>query len=297
MITALHQVFGRKYGETFIYPANGTSSASLYFSTRVYDLSINWGDGSTINYTTLKNTDFTITSAVNILTHNYSTPFIGNIIISSNIVNDIYSLKIQPTTSDKLNIQNFETFINQFKNLYSLSITNDLNSDIKRAVLKGDLSRIPDSIERFQIDYLGAYYNNETDLYINLSNFNPTSKLKFFERRNLNDYWTRNINIYGDLSKIPPLVNYFSVKRNLANTLTYTAGRIWASSFDTLDIGNASLSTAETDNLLIDMANSITTAIGGKIIRLANCYRTSASNTAVSYLQSLGFTITVAGVI
>lgn len=48
----------------------------------------------------------------------------------------------------------------------------------------------------------------------------------------------------------------------------------------------------ENGNILIDLANSVTSAIGDKVIYLRGA-RTSASDSAVSYLEGLGFTVTI----
>jgi hypothetical protein len=289
-------IFGRKYGTNYLYPVNGSTDIALYFSTRTDNLTINWGDGSSSLYTTSKNIDFTISSGTD-LKKGYSSAFVGNVSIISPKKDDIYSLRIQPKTTDKLNILDFESFINQFQNLYSLVISNELISDFQRATLKGDLSKIPNSLERFQIEYIGGYYNNATDFYLNISNFSTQSKLKWFNRPNLNNYWTRTLTVYGDLSKLPPQIQYFNLEINSNTVFTYTSGKVWESSFDTLNLGNGSLSVTDTDNLLIDLNNSITTAIGSKIINLANCYRTSLSDSAVVSLQAKGYTVTVLGVV
>lgn len=294
MITALHQVFGRKYAGVATVGNNSTEFIG-FISTRNGNVSVDWGDGVIENITTYKNVDFTNYpegSANGRILHTYSSASIRDIKINLlNGFNDMYSLKFSSYYGSYYNmlyILDWGAFIKQFTNLYSFYY----NVGTPGQTIKGDLSQIPNSLERIYIGNIAL--QNNTDLYLNLSNFSSASQLKYFSS---GFYPSKSFqNIYGDLSKLPPLINYFLLSQNLANTLTYTAGRIWASSFDTLDIGNATLSATETDNLFNDMANSITTAIGSKIIRLANCYRTPASNPAVTYLQSLGFTITVAGI-
>ena len=294
MITAHHLVFGRKYGGIayWLVNTNIANPTAVYFgiSTKNGNIEIDWKDGTPkTTYTTSKNIDSTL-SANNstnlyLLPHHY---FPANFIASVELnclggLNDVYSLYFGGY--GMVINQDFGSFINQFASLYSLNI--DIPHSV--AYLNGDVSQIPNSVEKFYI----RDFRNSGNLYLNISNFNINSQLNEFKSIDGNYNHNGFTNVYGDLAKLPPLIKIFTLKDNLANTLTYTSGKIWASSFDTLDIGNASLSVTDTDNLLIDMANSITTAIGSKVIRLANCYRTTASNSAVAYLQSLGFTITV----
>lgn len=296
MITALHQVFGRQYAG-FAYWAINTNIANPtanYFgiSTINGNIEIDWKDGSSkTNYITTKNTDTTLsinnnTNVSLMPPHTFPSNFIQDVEIKClSGLNDVYSLYFGGY-GIVIN-QDFSSFLNQFPNLYSINI--DIPHSV--AYLNGDISLIPNKVEKIYIRDL----RNSGNLYLNISNFNVNSQLKEF--KSIYGQYGHNgfTNIYGDLSKLPPLIKIFTLRDNLANTLTYTAGRTWASSFDTLDLGNATMSYSDIDNLLNDMANSITTAIGSKIIRLANCYRTPASNTAVAYLQSLGFTITVLG--
>ncbi len=294
MITAHHLVFGRKYGGIAYWLVN-TNIANPFFdyfgiSTKNGNIEIDWKDGTPkTTYITSKNIDSTLSannsSNVSLLPpHSFPANFIASVELNClGGLNDVYSLYFGGY--GMVINQDFSIFINQFTSLYSINI------DIPHydAYLNGDISQIPNSVEKFYIRDL----RNSGNLYLNISNFNINSQLKEF--KSIDGYYNHNgfTNIYGDLSKLPPLIKIFTLKDNLANTLTYTSGKVWSSSFDTLDLGNATLSATDTDNLLIDMANSITTAIGSKVIRLANCYRTTASNTAVAYLQSLGFTITV----
>lgn len=302
MITALHQVFGRKYGGNVAsIPFSNITFSQLFFSTRSGNCVINWGDGTTQNFTPSKNIDVINSLPIDAY-HTYSTAYTGNIDITfNNGLADVYSLFLNipqnNTQSNTYNIQDFNIFINQFSNLYSLRISNYLVfASTQKCNIKGNIADVPNSVERIELGHMGALVN-PNDLYLDVTNFKVGSQLKWLNRNmasaggGLVTTWQT----YGNLAKLPSQLYYFKLAGN-AGTFTYSGTKVWASSFDTLDIGNASLSTAETDNLLIDMANSITTAIGGKVIRLANSIRTTASNSAVSYLQSLGFTITVLGV-
>lgn len=292
MITAHHLVFGRKYIGIAYWAIDTNTLGSAYrainISTRNSDISVDWKDGITNNYTTSKNLDFTTianNSNNGILSHTYSSAVVANIEIKINSgLSDVYSLHFGGY-GFLLN-SDFGAFVKQFSNLYSLNI--DIPHSV--AFLSGDISQIPDSLEKIYIRDL----MNSGNLYLNISNFNINSQLKEF--KSIDGQYNHNgfTNVYGDLSKLPPLVKIFTLKDNLANTFTYTTGKVWASSFDTLDIGNATIGTfQEVDNLLIDMNNSITTAIGAKIIRLAKCTRSNASDNAVASLTAKGFTITI----
>ena len=284
-------IFGRKYGEIANWAINtslGTTWRSLSFSTRSGNLIVNWGDGLSNSYTVVKNLDCTTISNASMggteISHTYSS-FVGNALLNfSNGINDVYSINIG--NGNFLLGSDWSTFINQFTNLYSINIDTPHNV----CYINGDASQIPNSVEKFYI----RDFRNSGSFYMNVSNFSNLSQLKEFKSID-GLYGVHNTfnNIYGDLSKLPPLIQIFTLRDNLDNTFTYTSGRTWASSFDTLNLGNAKLSITDTDNLLIDMANSITTAIGSKVINLANCIRSSVSDTAVAYLRSLGFTITV----
>lgn len=301
MITALHQVFGRKYRGLFKIPYFDVTRTDFNISTRSQDLVVKKLDGTTSNYTTSKLIDATLSNnsyevGVDLFTSTYGSSISGDIEITSLGGNsDIYSLflnggLIQNTTTSKLNIQDFGNFIKQFPNLYSYRIFYSCYGENNRMpIIKGDLADVPASVERIRLDGFEVL-NNSTDVYFNFNSFPVNSQLKYFNYDGVG-----TLKFIGDLAKLPINCRYFKTVR-AANTSSISySSKAWASSFDTLDIGNATLSDTETDNLFNDMANSINTAIGGKIIRLVNCYRTSASNTAVTYLQSLGFTITVLG--
>ena len=311
MITAHHLVFGRKYGETFTLDIQASRGMHYQFSTYEGDAYIDWGNGTYSNYSTPKLLDFTnydrqtgfYAYANEMILMATPIDFTTKVRLNKGF-KDVYSIAFFESGYRSSNsypygkfvINDFGIFINQFINLKTLIIdisrTNE-NADRKNTV-KGDLSQIPDSLEKITIGSL-QFQVNLTDLYLNVSNFSNTSNLKVFKRYSGAQSNIGTFTAYGNLAKLPSQLYYFKLDGN-TGTFTYTGTKIWASSFDTLDIGNASLSVTETDNLLIDMANSITTAIGSKVIILANCNRTTASNTAVAYLQSLGFTITFAGI-
>lgn len=291
MITAHHLVFGRKYAGYFLYPFTNTKLVGLSISTRNGNIKIDKGDGSAVYAVSpIKNTDFT-TQSPSYYNINYTNPYTGNLKVITDLGNaDVYSIgfswvRDSPEYQNKYNIPVLEDFFAQFPNLYSIYFDVYAYGKYGYSLFAGNFAKLPNSVERVKIQIL----QSSGDRIINFNDYSINSKLKYFEA--LNDA----PRLTGDL-KLPPLCTFFKGTFPSSSTITYTSGKVWASSFDTLDIGNASLSPTETDNLFNDMANSITTAIGSKVIRLANCYRTTASNSAVSYLQSLGFTITVLGV-
>ena len=292
MITAHNLVFGRKYGGYFLYPFTNTKFVELAISTRSGNIKIDKGDGSAVYAESpIRNYDFT-TQSFSVSNINYSNPYTGNLKVITDLGNaDVYSIAFSwvrdsPEYQNKYNIPVLEDFFAQFPNLYSIYFNVYAHEKYAHSLFAGNFAKLPNSVERVKIDTL----QSSGDRIINFNDYSLNSKLKYFEA--LNDA----PKLTGDL-KLPPLCTFFKGTFLSSSTITYTSGKTWASSFDTLDLGNATLSATETDNLFIDMANSITTAIGSKVIRLANCYRTHASDSAVAYLQSLGYTITVLGVI
>lgn len=302
MITAHNLVFGRKYGGIASIPFSNTKFIQMHFSTRNGNCLINWGDGNSQSFTPSKNIDVINNLPIDAY-HTYSTAYTGNVDITfNNGLADVYSLFLQIPQSgtpevNTFNIQDFNAFINQFSNLYSLKISSAaVFNYTQKCNIKGNVADVPNSVERIELGHMGALVN-PNDLYLDVTNFKVESQLKWLNRNmaNVGSGIVTTWKTYGNLAKLPSQLYYFKLAGN-AGTFTYSGTKVWASSFDTLDIGNASLSATDTDNLLIDMANSITTAIGSKIIRLANCYRSNASNPSVAYLQSLGYVITIAGI-
>lgn len=106
-------------------------------------------------------------------------------------------------------------------------------------------------------------------------------------------YNTKSI-LTGDIANLPSGLNFFSCSATKSTISQYTSGRSWTASMNTIGIYTVSggLSTAEVDNLLIDLAK--TTWTGSKIISITGTSesRSSASNTAVATLTSKGVTVT-----
>lgn len=286
---------GKARSGTALIPIKNASTFAFYVSTRVGDYIVDKGDGSPpyLNVTLFpsKNIDFTSnfpTDNESIYTGgslSYSLAFTGNVSLKfPHGLRDVYSLANNKpgNQGSKLNITDVETFFKQFPNLYSFYF-NEFGST---AIIKGDLSRFPNSVERLYFNFTQVV-NASIDLFLNLSNYDPASKLKYF-----NVFRTDSpLKILGDLGKTPSTLQFLNIQDvHAGSIITYTAGKVWASSFDTLYLP-IPLGVFENDNLLNDLKNSVTTAIGGKVIYLGSGYRTSASDSAVTYLTGLGFTI------
>lgn len=283
-------------------PLNDVLNVGFYFSTKNKDAFILKGDGTAqYDFSTVKNRDYTDGGSTPFSSTNisYSSAFTGDLKAGfKGGLKDVYSIFLgwshNGVTGAKINrwnIQDIETFFGQFPNLYSIMIDIYAYQNYTFATLKGDFAKIPDSVERVII------MNNETDnaavnTTLNLSNFSISSKLKHFDFTAGNNQPGSTMKLNGDLAKLPVGVDFFKfLKVASGSSITYTAGKVWASSFDTLSIP-LPLSHTELDNLLIDMDNSITTKIGAGIIYLLG-YRTSTSDAAVASLQSKGFTVNI----
>lgn len=218
---------------------------------------------------------------------------------------DIYSILFEGGKDgiigkfNMFNILDFGSFIKQFPNLYSFVIGGYSYQDQQATVtIKGNLAEIPDSVEKVRIsgpEINGNIYYQQTnkDLYLNLSSFSPTSKLRWFNvLYSENPNFSMNIKTIGDLSKLPKDVYLFRLYPNYETNIIYTPGRTWAAAFSTLIIMWYAFTPQQIDAILIDLAASVTTAIEEKIINLTGG-RTAASDAAVAYLQGLGFTVTI----
>ena len=296
MNTILFFEAGRARSGTALIPIIGTIDMTLLFSTRVGNTIINRGDGSAdFSFTPLKNTivGATLAGGINL---SYPSAFTGNISIKFiKGLRDVYSISlgffgfVHPNdTTSKYNITDLKSFFAQFSNLYSLYIDENASGiPTRQSVLKGDLSQLPDSVEQVSFRFLD-FKNSATDLYLNFSNYNATSKLKSLLSGRTSGQ--TQLKILGDLGKLPATCQYLNIQGAIAgSSLSYTAGKVWASSFGTLYLPYGLLSATETDNVFIDIDNSVTTAIGGKFITLS--YRTSASDSAVASLISKGYTV------
>ena len=291
----IRTVYGRSKSGTALIPIIGTDTMYLNISTRVGDSIITMGDGtSPISVINPKLNDFTDGSVVSSFVHNYSVRFTGNVSIKYlKGLKDVYSIRFgnvaksnSSTLYERYNITDIETFFKQFPNLYSVFIDDyGYGVTIRQSIIKGDLAKLPNSVEKLR---LGAtdVLNSATDLLLNFSNYSNLSKLKSLNIPAGNG----GIKISGDLTNIPPLCNFiFLGKASSGSAITYTSGKVFPSSFDSLVLP-IPLTSTETDNILIDAYNSITTAIGGKLFDFKG-FRTHASDIAVAGLIAKGFTV------
>ena len=274
-------IFGRQYAQTkeILFLDGGGYNQTILFSTRNGNATVFIGQqNSTVPYVPSKNVDLTLTSGT--VTYSSSgTNTLPSKITFLNGFKDVYSFKV----GSRMNISSIKDFFKDFTNIYSINFDYEGFGSVN---VVGSLTDIPDSVERLHKSIPHTNVSTYT-LTLDVSNFSTTSNLKYF-------HFVVNLpTTSGNLAKLPSQLYYFKLGGN-AGTFTYSGTKVWASSFDTLDIGNATLSVTDTDNLLIDLNNSITTAIGGKVINLANCVRSSLSDSAVAGLQAKGFTVTVA---
>lgn len=289
----------RSRSGTALIPIKNASSFAFYISTRSGDFVINKGDGSSVfNHTVSnKNKDFTVTrpsSADSIGNPDiiYSSAFTGDISIKFlQGLKDVYSIatNLNNINNEALNITDIETFFKQFPNLFSVYFNSAQYTPIITEVIKGDLSKLPDSVERVDIQN-SEYVNAATDFTLNLSNYSNTSKLRYFIFTSGGRSPASTMKLIGDLSKLPTPTEYlYLYTASSGSAISYSAVKVWASSFDTLYLP-IRLKISETDNLFIDANNSVTTAIGGKSWTLQGV-RTIISDTAVSSLIAKGFVV------
>lgn len=261
-----------------------TPKFRFYISTRTNNIIVKANDIN-YNYVTSKNIDFT--QATVSLSHSFilNTGLSGIYDVYVKVLGglkDVYSISISSSYNENVvYIPNWENFIMQFPNLYSI----DFQKNYLSMTINGDLSKIPDSVEVVRLSRLTRSNN---DFYLNITNFNIGSKLKSISILDTE----QPLLVFGDLTHIPNFVSFFRIVQcATGSAITYTAGKVWATSFDTLNIP-LPLSHTELDSLLIDMNNSITTKIGAGVIALGG-YRSATSDAAVASLQAKGFTVNI----
>jgi len=79
------------------------------------------------------------------------------------------------------------------------------------------------------------------------------------------------------------------------NTISDYSGKTWITAMTRFDLqGNAALSAAEVDQLLIDLDDDLTWSTGDVIIITGNCDPpTAAADAAIASLEAEGVTVTV----
>ena len=278
---------GKARSGTALIPFTDTIYISRFgFSTRNGDAIIKWGDGSETNYVPNKNT-----TSLSYVNKTYTSAFTGNVeVFLKNGLKDVYFLNLSAYTNtfkkeSKYNIINFGNFIKQFTNLYGYTLDLDyFFQPTLYSTVSGNLLDVPNSVELIVINRIQI---TNTDLSIDFDGIPLLSKLKYLFRAGGS---VNSVSVFGDLAKLPTLCFYCNIQlARTGSSITYTAGKIWASAFDTLYLPIA-LTLTENDNLLIDANNSVTTAIGGKLFDLKG-FRTLASDDAVAGLIAKGFTV------
>lgn len=134
-------------------------------------------------------------------------------------------------------------------------------------------------------------FNTKSDSAKALISTSSLKKIEYFEASAV-------FNVYGNLSLLPMTLYTFITSRG--EQLTYNTvphAKTWGYNFSNLNIANASGFTQDmVDSLLIDLAESIKIPEGTtKQIKLSKTIggRTEASDSAVSTLEGLGFTVTI----
>ena len=287
----------------FIVPVSNCTRMILNISTRSYNAVVDWGDGTYLNYNSSKNVDATVNS-ISSATKSYSPNFTGDIkVYLKGGLKDVYSISFSydrftsPPLNNQYNIQDLGLFLVQMPNLYSYKFYSYMGGNVSaQPTIIGDFAQSPDSVEMILIGPIDVK-NRATALVLNFNNFKTTSKLKWL-RKTRDVGWSvpNALRLIGDIAKIPPMCSYFNIEHPVSvltetSAITYTSGKVWASSFDTLQIPLL-LSISEIDNLLIDLDNSVTTKIGDGIFYF-DSYRSDISDSAVASLQSKGFTVNV----
>ena len=282
------QIFelGKPRSGTALIPFINSTNVTFGITTRSGNAISSWGDGTSNNINTT-------TGGLNFNKY-YASPFTGVVEVKFlNGLKDVFYFEYnsQIGSTSNIHITDIELFFKQFPNLRSIYFSR-YTSTID-AVFKGDLSKFPNSAEQIIIGDTRVV-NAANDLVLNISNYSILSQLKKFQYNpyNVSDN-SSTIKLIGDISKFPSDGQYlYLLKAATGSAITYTAGKVWASAFDTLYLP-IRLTSAETDNVFIDANNSVTTAIGGKAFTLQPP-RTSASDVAVAGLIAKGFAVNCA---
>ena len=291
---------GKARSGTALIPFFDSTYVAFGISTRNGNTVVDWGDSSSNNIAPVKMRDYADGYGLSSnFKKGYSSALNGNVSVKFlQGLKDVYSVYLGDfhTTNQqfKLNILDVETFFHQFPNLFSLCIEEyAYQTTARMSVIKGDLAKLPNSVERVLINVAEVIGISSGELYLNFSNYTNSSNLKYFNVNPANNY-LYPLKFMGDLGKLPTSCQFLRIadfRVFIGSAITYTAGKIWASAFDTLSIP-LSLTTAELDALLADMDGSILTKTGAGVISVLG-YRSSASDAFVASLQSKGFTVNV----
>ncbi|MPT33115.1 MAG: hypothetical protein E2600_15910 [Chryseobacterium sp.] len=291
-----------KYGKWKNAPAifNYLNTTKLLFKISTYKgtSTIVLEDGTTFRYNNNFMKDLTDIDAF-ALSNNVES-YTGNVkVYFSHGLKDVYSLCF-PSTGANLNnnnrmvINDLGAFLRQFPNLYSYNFGGYYYADNTfRPTVIGNFADIPDYLRKIKITTLDVL-NTPSSVFLDLNLFPDNSLLEMFWHVGTNSIASANLKVTGDLSNLPPRINFFRIEKvHTTSVITYTPGKVWASEFDTFYL-NITLPTTIINDILIDMDNSIRTAIGSKVIYLKGTRTaTQESDAAILALQNKGFTITI----
>lgn len=156
-----------------------------------------------------------------------------------------------------------------------------------------------DGLYTFSLSSIQTYQSITTLNLIGESSLNKSNAINQLQFNSFQNISFQNL-IFEDLFILSDFVEKLS-GLNVSNSdfeagIDYNSGAQWSSVVSNISIQPSSnfLTTNQVDDILIDMADSINVAVGARFINLAgnNDPRSSASDSAVTYLQGLGFTVT-----
>lgn len=297
--------FSNGYNRPVIYDYTGTQSVRISITTYSNNYTVVWGDGSRSAINPSKQVDFTNTSTTPpVANKTYSALYTGSVKMYFRLgISDVYSVRLdgsqnvpdaERATFNKFNIQDLGAFLRQFPKLYSIHYSLYAYAVLaNRVTVKGNLLDIPKPTKRVMVSNIDVT-DRTTNVTTNFNSLTPEHQLEYYRHEGVSGATVYNtVRILGDIANLPVTLQYFYHNAPFGTiALTYTSGKIWRANFDTFHL-NLNLSTAIIDSMLIDMAASITSAVGAKVIFLRGT-RSAASNAAFNYLQNtLGFSITI----
>lgn len=141
----------------------------------------------------------------------------------------------------------------------------------------GDIADLPSGLTYFTCIGSNTVTGNLADLPSGLETF----------------YCLGSNTIYGNIANLPGGLIYFNCRG--LNTISDYSGKTWTAKPAVFRLeGNAALSAAEVDQLLIDLDDDLTWSTGDVIIITGNCDPpTAAADAAIASLEAEGVTVTV----
>lgn len=276
-----------------------TNSIHIRIATRTAKIFIIDSENRKIDYSSVyPNANYAISRDTNGTTQVISFSNIKNTeqvkLIPRAGIRDIKSIALitaLSTNGSNYIINDWYTWLNVFSDLESVNVffARQTTTSSPLPIIKGNMIRLPKQVK--YISYERLYLENaNVDFFCDFSNINADSELKFFR---IDLSVSQVPKIVGDLKNLPKTLEYFKITNfGTGSTSNYTGvGKVFSSIIDTFYY-NRVLPTTQLDQLLIDLNNSITTAVGDKLIYLRGT-RSSLSDAAVAELKSKGFTTTI----